>query len=418
MSWPTAPLGTVAETALGKMLDRSMTRGHPSVPYLRNQNVQWGRIDTSDVLTMELADEERDRFGVRPGDLLVCEGGEIGRAAIYEGGDAFMAFQKALHRVRPSSTLSPLFLRYYLESAASSGVLARFSTGSTIAHLPQERLRRIPVPLPPTDEQRQIVEIIEDHLSRLETGVGYIDKNLMRASLMRRSAWERRFASGSKLVPMASLVDKTEAGKSVGGAAPAARPGRWGIIKVSAMTRGEFRPQENKEVPDALADERFRIRLGDLLVSRANTSELVGASVLVQVSPERLLLSDKSVRVVPRSDVLAEWLWRALSAPSTRMQISAKATGTKDSMRNISQQGLLDLMVPDPSARDQAADIQWARELDMGVTRLEDQLGAQRGRASSLRRAVLAAAFSGRLTGTASDSDLIEETADTLEGER
>ncbi len=100
------------------------------------------------------------------------------------------------------------------------------------------------------------------------------------------------------------------------------------------------------------------------------------------------------------------------------MQISAKATGTKDSMRNISQQGLLDLMVPDPSARDQAADIQWARELDMGVTRLQDQLGAQRGRASSLRRAVLAAAFSGRLTGAASDSVLIEETADTLDGER
>ncbi len=324
---------------------------------------------------------------------------------------------RGLAGIRALPGVDQRYLLWAIRATADS--LAAQGTGSTFSAVTGVKVRAHSVPIVGDEvEQRRIVEIIEDHLSRLEAGVGYIDKNLMRASLMRRAAWEQRFASGSKLVPMASLVEKTEAGKSVGGAAPAARPGRWGIIKVSAMTWGEFRPQENKEIPDVLVDERFRIRLGDLLVSRANTSELVGASVLVQVPPERLLLSDKSVRVVPRSEVLAEWLWRALSAPSTRKQMSAKATGTKDSMRNISQQALLHIMVPDPSERDQAADIQWARELDIGVTRLQDQLGAQRGRASSLRRAVLAAAFSGRLTGAASDGDLIEETAETLEGER
>src|ERR1035437_3835889 len=80
--WRIAQLGEVADTTLGKMLDRGHARGLPTVPYLRNVNVQWGRIDTHDLLDMELADGDRERFAVQPGDLLVCEGGEIGRAAI------------------------------------------------------------------------------------------------------------------------------------------------------------------------------------------------------------------------------------------------------------------------------------------------------------------------------------------------
>lgn len=418
-------------TSLKSVLAEPLSNGRsvPSrpggFPVLRLTAIKNGSIDAGEHKPGDWTAQEAERWVAKAGDFLLSRGNGslklLGAGGLVrERPRVDVAFPDTMIRVTvDQSIVSPEYLTLVWQSP---GVRRQIETNARttagIYKINQTHVGQVRLPLPPIGEQRQIVEIIEDHLSRLEAGVGYIDKILLRASLMRRSAWEQRFASGSKLVPIASLVQKTEAGKSVGGAAPPARPGRWGIIKVSAMTWGEFRPQENKEIPDALADERFRIRLGDLLVSRANTSELVGASVLVQVPPERLLLSDKSVRVVPRSEVLAEWLWRALSAPSTRTQMSAKATGTKDSMRNISQQALLHIMVPDPSERDQAADIQWARELDMGVTRLQDQLGAQRGRASSLRRAVLAAAFSGRLTGAASDGDLIEETAETLEGER
>lgn len=98
--WTVKSLHQLTETALGKMLDRGKSRELIQVPYLRNVNVQWGRIDTSDLYTMELADNERERFRVRAGDLLVCEGGEVGRAAIWNGREEYLAYQKALHRVR------------------------------------------------------------------------------------------------------------------------------------------------------------------------------------------------------------------------------------------------------------------------------------------------------------------------------
>lgn len=179
--WPVEPLGEVASTALGKMLDRGKQKGLPSVAYLRNVNVQWGRIDTADLLTMELADNERARFGVEPGDLLVCEGGEVGRCAIWNGSFEYVAYQKALHRIRPTDRLDTKYLRYLLEHHSLSGTLARLATGSTIAHLPQQQLRRVPVPLPEIDQQRRIVTILEDHLSRLDaaaTGLNSASRRL------------------------------------------------------------------------------------------------------------------------------------------------------------------------------------------------------------------------------------------------
>ena len=154
------------------------------VPYLRNVSVQWGRIDTENVVTMELDDRQRDRFGIKSGDLLVCEGGEIGRCAVWHGRDEYIAFQKALHRIRPNSCLDVRFLRYLLEYYSLNGTLARLSTGSTIAHLPQQQLRKVPVPIPPIPEQHRIVDVLEDHFSRLDSAETMLNAVERRARML------------------------------------------------------------------------------------------------------------------------------------------------------------------------------------------------------------------------------------------
>jgi type I restriction enzyme S subunit len=396
VTWPVVPLGEVAETALGKMLDKGKPKGHAHVPYLRNINVQWGWVDTDDLLTMELADDERVRFGVRKGDLLVCEGGDIGRCAIWHGRDDYLAYQKALHRIRPSDSLDARFLRYLLEHHSLSGTLAGMSTGTTIAHLPQEKLRRVPVPLPPLDEQRQIVALLEDHLSRLDAASAYVRSATKRLVYVGRSALDRLF--GGQDVPLADLIDDISAGKSYGAASAPAADDEWGIIKVSAMTWGKFDPAENKAVPGDRADPRFEIREGDLLISRANTNEYVGASVLVGPVRPRLLLSDKSLRVSPADGVRPDWLWRALQAPSARRQISALATGTKDSMRNISQASLTQVRVPRATPQEQAAAVGAYAEIAAAVDRFRTELDSAHRRSAGLGRSLLAAAFSGQLT--------------------
>jgi len=111
-----------------------------------------------------------------------------------------------------------------------------------------------------------------------------------------------------------------------------------------------------------------------------------------------LLLSDKSLRIKPRSGVQAEWLWRALQAPSARRQISALATGTKDSMRNISQAALLHVLLPQADEGRQTEALAAYGALADSTARLRGELASSRSRLEHLRRSLLSAAFTGQLT--------------------
>ncbi|MEV7014387.1 restriction endonuclease subunit S [Streptomyces sp. NPDC093991] len=150
-------------------------------------------------------------------------------------------------------------------------------------------------------------------------------------------------------VRLGDVLDTIEAGKSFTCEPRPAEPEEWGIVKVSAMTYGRFDEAENKAVPAGVAvNPTYEISPGDVLVSRANTRAYVGAPVLVGDCRPRLLLSDKSLRLVPNRAVDKRWLVYALRSPQVRAYIEAKASGTKDSMRNISQGALksMPLMLP------------------------------------------------------------------------
>jgi type I restriction enzyme S subunit len=153
---------------------------------------------------------------------------------------------------------------------------------------------------------------------------------------------------------LGEILVRIEAGKSFRCEARPARDGEWGIIKVSAMTYGDFREKENKAItPGASFDVENEVRPGDILLSRANTQSYVGASVLVGECRPRLLLSDKSLRLVPSPSVDRRWLALLLSSPPIRREISLLATGTKDSMRNISQAALRDIRINVPPVAEQ-----------------------------------------------------------------
>ncbi len=159
--WVIAPLGELGESSLGKMLDKAKwTTGTP-LPYLRNLNVRWGHFALDELYEMPFEDHELDRYAVREGDLLVCEGGEPGRCAIWQGSEQTMMFQKALHRVRPSAALDARYIRYELEHAAQTQALDELFTGTTIKHLTGTSLAKFQVCLPPLNEQRRIVAKIE-----------------------------------------------------------------------------------------------------------------------------------------------------------------------------------------------------------------------------------------------------------------
>ncbi len=155
-SWTVQPLGRLFDIQLGKMLAPDRVAGEYLRPYLRNTNVQWDRIDTHDLNQMNFAPSERQRYEVLPGDLLVCEGGEVGRAAIWDGSVAEMYYQKALHRLRRTADVGPRWVYYVLRVATRLGVFATGGT-ATIAHLTGEQLREQRMPFPPKPVEDRLV---------------------------------------------------------------------------------------------------------------------------------------------------------------------------------------------------------------------------------------------------------------------
>jgi type I restriction enzyme, S subunit len=143
------------------MLDAARNTGD-LLPYVGNKHVQWFRLDLREIPEVPIQKHERARYALAPGDILVCEGGEVGRAARWNGEIAECCFQKALHRLRPKRDYVPVLLLNLLLHYCQSGLLCDFVTQTSIAHLPKEKFEHVPLPSPPLPEQQAIAEALGD----------------------------------------------------------------------------------------------------------------------------------------------------------------------------------------------------------------------------------------------------------------
>ena len=165
--WDVSALRFRYSQCLGKMLDTKRITGAHLLPYLRNIDVQWDQINTDNLPTMDILPAEYERYTVRQGDLLVCEGGEVGRCALWSVGPTICGFQKALHRLRPRDHGRdvPRFFYYALRTAVQGNA---FNDGheSTIAHLTGDKLRAHRFPFPSRTEQEALVNFLDAEFNR------------------------------------------------------------------------------------------------------------------------------------------------------------------------------------------------------------------------------------------------------------
>ncbi|MDE0231468.1 MAG: restriction endonuclease subunit S [bacterium] len=159
-NWRKVPLGKAFEVQLGKTLSAGSEHGD-QYQYLANRNVQWGQIVIDDLRTMHFNLAERERYRLRAGDLLVCEGGEVGRAALWSDELPECYFQNAIHRLRGTGIIDQGFMRHYIEFAAVAGLLRAMTGRTSIGHLPRSKLVRWLVPVPPLEEQRRIAKVLD-----------------------------------------------------------------------------------------------------------------------------------------------------------------------------------------------------------------------------------------------------------------
>ena len=160
--WDRIEAGKIFEIKLGKMLDEKRFTGKNLRPYLRNINVQWDDFDLSDIQEMDFTSGEFERNKLRRGDILVCEGGEVGRCAIWNEQIADCGYQKALHRLRVTNpVIDGRYFVNFMRLAATHGLLLRDTSQVTIAHFTAEKFREFKVLVPPLRDQQQFAALVE-----------------------------------------------------------------------------------------------------------------------------------------------------------------------------------------------------------------------------------------------------------------
>jgi type I restriction enzyme S subunit len=200
MNWSIAELAGVSyESILGKMLDKQKNSGLER-PYLGNINVRWGQFDLSELKMMKIEDSEVERYSLKIGDLVICEGGEPGRCAIWMGdNEDEMFIQKALHRVRFTPSYLPKFAFFYLSYAVPLERVAKHFTGTTIKHLTGAGLAKVQLPICSVREQEEIISLIEAKLSEVDALDTELKVQLAKAETLRQSILKKAFSG--QLVP-------------------------------------------------------------------------------------------------------------------------------------------------------------------------------------------------------------------------
>ena len=190
--WTDQPIRTLSETALGKMLDKQKNKGELR-PYLRNINVRWFEFDLNDLLHMRFEPNETARYSVIRGDVVICEGGYPGRAAIWAADDPIF-YQKALHRVRFRHSVMANWFVYILHQANATGDLKQHFTGSGIQHFTGQALRKFEIPVPPLDQLPCLIAGLDMVYMKTNLAIAKYKRKLSILTELKQSLLHKAFA--------------------------------------------------------------------------------------------------------------------------------------------------------------------------------------------------------------------------------
>jgi type I restriction enzyme, S subunit len=192
--WPVKTVGDLFEIGAGKSMSAAARIGNGKTPFLRTSNVLWDQIDLEQVDEMSIPKDELRGKQLQKGDLLVCEGGEIGRAAIWNGETEIMSFQNHLHRLRPRvADVEPRFYVYFLQAAFTQlGIFEGAGNRTTIPNLSRNQLAELVVPHPDISEQRTIASV----LAHVRKAMRYQDDAIHLTESLKRATMRELFTRG------------------------------------------------------------------------------------------------------------------------------------------------------------------------------------------------------------------------------
>lgn len=337
----------------------------------------------------------------------------IGKTA-YVGIDGSLGFSNHMTRLRVRDGLEARYLALHLQWQQESGYFESIcSNHVNQASVSAKRLLQVEIALPSPPEQRRIVDILEDHLSRLDAAERSLRSARQRVPGVCASLLAQNL---SAVGPPTRLSELLAERMRNGHSARASADGR-GVrtLTLTAVTRGDFSEANTKLTsadPGRVQD--LWLTAGDILVQRANTPELVGTTALYNGHAEWAIFPDLLIRVrVDRARALPEYVAMAMQTERSHRTLRNRAKGLAGTMPKIDQAAIAELEIPIPDLAVQHEIVQRGEQSRAESQRLSEALQASLTRSAHLRRALLAAAFSGKLTGAASDVDRVEELVDS-----
>lgn len=333
-SWAVTSLEEIAEITTGKTPPtsrRDLYKG--SIPFVKPPSLRDGVIEDTDE-TISASGVQWTTVVPENAILVSCIG-NLGKTGLTQKSSAFNQQINALvvdKNIEPRYVLYACqLLRPYLESQASA---------TTISIVNKTKFSKATIPIAPKGEQRRIVAEIEKQLTRLDAAVGALRR--LQANLRRYRASVLKAAVEGKLVrlrrrawptvPMNDVLVDIEAGKSFRCEERVPSHDEIGVVKVSAVTWGEYNENESKTCTDSSkVNPQLFVRTGDFLLSRANTIQLVGACVIAKKVSKNVMLSDKILRLTFNDKALPSWVLHYLRSEGGRAEIERYSTGNQES---------------------------------------------------------------------------------------
>lgn len=364
--WKHGRIDEYFEIQQGKQVSKKNRIGDNQKPFLRTSNLQWGKIILEELDFLHFTEDEETKFELKRNDLLVCEGGDIGRTAIWrcEISDCF--YQNHLHRLRAiDNNILPEFVLYWLQYAF---VFAKVYFGrgnvTTIPNLSKSRLSELLMPEPSLAEQRQIVFV----LSKLQTAIEQQDKLIKTTTELKKALMQKLFTEGTKgekqkqteigfvpesweLVELGSCILSSRYGLSSKGQ----ESGKVPILRMTNQVDG-FISDKNLQFVDISDQEvaRFKLAKDDVIFNRTNSFELVGRTAIFKLEGIFIFASYLIRIKVDKQKLLPDYLNVYLNSDSTQLRLKSIATrGVSQS--NISATRLAGFKIQLPPIEEQNA---------------------------------------------------------------
>lgn len=364
MKLPKQKIGDLFEVQLGKMLNENARAGE-LFPYLANFNVRWGKFDLSDLNRMAFSETERKKFTIQKNDLLMCEGGEIGRCAVWIGSDTDIYFQKAIHRLRPrDERVSSYFMYYFMQHISTKGDLPKLVGETSIAHLTREKLVSLSVPVPQRAVQDRIVEV----LLAWDAAIEKTEQLIFLRKKQKEGLLSRLVAALGTFTKLGDFLDSSS--RSV----PKPKEPYW-ALGIRSHGKGTF--QRFVENPNSVAMEQLYALNGDDVIVNI-TFAWEGAIATVKQEDINCLVSHRFPTYrVDREKADSEYVKHIINRKEFFSQLALISPGGAGRNRVLNKKDFLRLTVPMPPLAEQ-------KRLARLLTALDDLIANQESLLASL----------------------------------